>query len=203
MRFFSVKVSPVAVTMAVRRGPKLGDSRLVTNYRKEFLTRNIFSASGKSANIISSGTDLSILLNTTEITDAVREFREEQKHAYLKKNKDWNEQEAVDAAAKLTVPERVYREKMKPQEGLIIFYLFDSYYTFLQERGKEDPEFTKLVRKEFIDLNVPITGIAIGFPPIEPDPGGVYVHGDYGFDTSDDTEITGSEDLAIPDDFNA
>lgn len=193
---------PAPVTMAVRRGPKLSDSGLVTNYRKNFLKGNIFGASGKSANIISAGSDLSILLTREEIAEAETEFRTEQKRSYLKKNKDWTEKQAADAAAKLTVPERVYREKMKPHEGLIIFYLFDSYYTFLQERGSEDEKFTSLVSKENIDLNIPITGIAIGFPPIEPDPGGVYVHGNYDLDIGDDVEIVGNEDLAIPEDNN-
>ena len=188
--------------MAIRRGPKLGDNGLVTNYRKDFLTQNIFGASGKSANIISSGTDLSILLSPEEITEAVGEFREVQKLSYIRKNRDWTEQQAVDAAASLTIPERVYREKMNPQEGLIIFYLFDSYYIFLQEHDKEDEEFTALIRKENIDLDIPITGMAIGFPPIEPDPGGVYVHGDYDLDIVDDTEISDNEDLAIPEDNN-
>lgn len=187
---------PGNIDLTIRRGP--------TNpaYKNDFLTSNQFRASGKSANIISGGKDLSILLSPEEIEEAITEFRRERTTYYLRKHKDWSEQQAKSAADKLNVPERVFREKMKPQEGLMIIYLFDSYYTFLQERGEEDPDFTKLVADQHINLDIPIVGIAIGFPPIEPDPGGVYVHGDYELETQEELEDLDGRDLAIPEDFS-
>jgi hypothetical protein len=58
-----------------------------------------------------------------------------------------------------------------------------------------------MVEREEIDLNIPLVGFAIGFPPIEPDPGGVYVHGNYGFE--EDEELDPNEtDSELPDDAN-
>ncbi|NQX41243.1 Z1 domain-containing protein [Pedobacter steynii] len=187
---------PGDIVLTVRRGPKhIGD-------RAHFLASKQFRASGKSANIISGGRDLSILLTQGEIDEAITEFRRERTANYLRKHKDWSKQKAEAEAAKLNVPERVFREKMKSQEGLIIIYLFDSYYTFLQEHDAEVSEFTELVTNEHINLDIPIVGIAIGFPPIEPDPGGVYVHGDYELENDEDLEDVDNSDLAIPEDFN-
>ena len=89
---------------------------------------------------------------------------------------------------------------MTDQEGLLVIYILDSYYVFLQEKGKEDSELKTIVESEGINLNIPLIGYAIGFPPIEPDPGGIYVHGNYGFD---DEEIEFNEaDTELPDDAN-
>ncbi|TKB96655.1 Z1 domain-containing protein [Pedobacter cryotolerans] len=191
---------PSDLTLSIRRGPKLNSNGDTTRYRLNFLNKMIFDASGKSANIISSGGDLNLLLDDPQIQAAIDEFRVERTNNFLKKNKDWDLAEAEEAAAKLTVPERVFREKMKPQEGLMIIYLFDSYYTFLQERGSEDEEFSEIMKEQNIDLNVPIVGIAIGFPPIEPDPGGVYVHGDYELETDEDLDSIEDAELSIPQD---
>ena len=47
-----------------------------------------------------------------------------------------------------------------------------------------------------------LIGYAIGFPPIEPDPGGVYVHGNYGFE-DEEAELEFNEaDSELPADAN-
>jgi hypothetical protein len=46
-----------------------------------------------------------------------------------------------------------------------------------------------------------LIGYAIGFPPIEPDPGGVYVHGNYGFEEEEEIEFN-EVDSELPDDAN-
>lgn len=186
------------INLSVRRGPiNLKDGK-ANHYRDLFKVKSIFGASGKSANIVSGGKDFSILLTPEEAGEAILEFRKERKANYLKKYPDWTEAEAEKAAEELNVPERVFREKMKSHEGLLIIYLFDSYYTFLQERGKEDEEFTKLVNDKNINLDIPIVGIAIGFPPIEPDPGGKYVHGDYELENDEELDLIESSQLSIP-----
>ena len=88
---------------------------------------------------------------------------------------------------------------MTDQDGLLVIYILDSYYVFLQEKGIEDSEIKKMIDADGIDLNIPLIGYAIGFPPIVPDPGGVYVQGDYGID-DDDFEVD-EEDSELPIDF--
>jgi hypothetical protein len=52
-----------------------------------------------------------------------------------------------------------------------------------------------------IDLNIPLIGYAIAFPPIEPDPGGIYVHGNYGFEEDEEFDFN-EVDSELPDDAN-
>jgi hypothetical protein len=75
------------------------------------------------------------------------------------------------------------------------------YYVFLQETGNIDTDLKEFVEKEKIDLNIPLIGYAMGFPPIEPDPGGVYVHGNYGFEEEEEIEFN-EVDSELPDDAN-
>ncbi len=39
-----------------------------------------------------------------------------------------------------------------------------------------------------IDLKIPLVGYALGFPPIENAPGGIYMEGDYQLDIDEDDE---------------
>src|SRR5690606_9788232 len=86
----------------------------------------------------------------------------------------------------LTFPERIYRERIPDSTGLMIIYILDTRRIFLQDPGREDPEMKELVKTHNIDLNIPIFGYAIGFPPIFPDPGGQYVKGKYQIEDDDD-----------------
>lgn len=164
---------PGNITMSVRSGPEKQ-----VMYRDIFFNKKVFSASGKSANIVTTGKDFSILLSDKEITDAQNNFREERKEFYIK-DKGLSEEEAIKKAAKLTLPERIYRERMPDTNGLLVIYILDSQYIFLQQPGKEDTDMKQMVEKEGFDLNIPVFGYALGFPPIYPDPGGVYVKGKY------------------------
>lgn len=187
---------PKTIGLSIRRGP----SKKQKGHRQMFLgEERIFKATGKSANIVSSNEDFRLLLTDDEIKDAINEFRKDRKKYYLKKDKNLSEKKAKEKAEKVTVPERVYREKMKENEGLLIIYLFDSYYSFNQERGKEEEEFKELVEREEYNLDIPIVGYAIGFPPIEDDPGGVYVRGDYEFDIDEgENEDVNEDDSELP-----
>lgn len=189
----------INIGMTIRRGP--GETDAAKHYRNQFIYNKLFSASGKSAHIISANQDLSILLTQLQIQDAEREYRDIKKKEYQLKYPDWSVKKVEKEVEKINVPERVYREKMTDQEGLLLIYVLDSYYVFLQEKGKEDPEMKTFVENEGIDLNTPLIGYAIGFPPIEPDPGGVYVHGNYGFEDEEDIEFN-EEDSELPDDAN-
>jgi hypothetical protein len=190
---------PKTIDMIIRRGPK--DEPPTKNYRDNFIQNKEFTASGKSANIITSGRDFSILLTASQIKDAEKEFIENRRRFYQNKYPGWTTEQVNNKAEKVNVPERVYREKMSDQEGLLLVYLLDSYYVFRQEKNKEiDADMKAFIDREGIDLNIPLIGYAIGFPPIEPDPGGVYVHGNYGFE-EEEIEFK-EEDSELPDDAN-
>jgi len=189
---------PIDITMTVRRGPSKDEG--VRRFREKFIESKIFGASGKSANLISTGLDLSILLSQTQIENAEKEFIENRRAYYRGKYPNWTMDQVNKKAEEVTFPERVYREKMTDQEGLLVIYVLDSYYVFLQEQGKEDVQLKTIVENDGINLNIPLIGYAIGFPPIQPDPGGVYVHGNYGFE-DEDLEIS-EMDSELPTDAN-
>lgn len=190
---------PIDITMTVRRGPSTYDG--VKYFREKFVHGKTFGASGKSANLISAGLDLSILLTETQIKASEKEFIDNRRKYYQVKYPEWTEKQVNKKAEEVNFPERVYREKMTDQEGLLVIYILDSHYVFLQEKGKEDSQLKTIVETEGIDLNIPLIGYAIGFPPIEPDPGGVYVHGNYGFDDEEEIEFN-KTDSELPDDAN-
>lgn len=191
---------PYQIGLTIRRGPK--DEKASKTYRDGFLENKMFTASGKSANIISSGLDFSILLNVTQIKAAENEFFDDRRKYYQKKNPEWSKHQVNEQAEKVTIPERVYREKMTDQEGLLVIYILDSFYVFRQEKGKEDAKLKEIVESEGIDLNIPLIGYAIAFPPIEPDPGGVYVHGNYEFEEDVDEIEFNEVDSELPEDAN-
>jgi hypothetical protein len=190
---------PIDITMTVRRGPGTDDG--VKYFREKFTQTKIFGASGKSANLISAGLDMAILLTDEQIKSAEKEFVGNRKCYYQEKYPDWSEAQVRKKAEEVNIPERVYRERMTDKEGLLVIYILDSYYVFLQEKGREDSQLKEIVEREGIDLNIPLIGYAIGFPPIEPDPGGVYVHGNYGFEDEEESEYN-QADSELPDDAN-
>lgn len=190
---------PIDITMTVRRGP--GTDEGVKFFREKFINEKIFGASGKSANLISAGLDLSILLTKTQKEEAEKEFFENRRNYYQRKYPVWTKEQVNKKAEEVNIPERVYREKMSDQDGLLVIYVLDSYYVFRQERGEEDPEMKSMIEADGIDLNIPLIGYAIGFPPIEPDPGGVYVHGNYGIEDEEEFEYS-EADSELPADAN-
>jgi ribosome-associated protein YbcJ (S4-like RNA binding protein) len=176
---------PFAVTMTQRSGPKEDNN----GYRTEFVRRRIFSVSGKSANIVSSGADLSILLSDDEIKSAKMEFEEERAEMLKKKDNITIEKarEQVKASG-VTYPERIYREKMSDENGLLLIYLQDLQHVFRQENGG-DQELKKMAEEGGFNLDIPLVGYALGFPPVFPDPGGEYAVGRYGIDEEEAEEF--------------
>lgn len=188
------------IKLAKRSGPNKNEDD-----KSSFLQKNIFKASGKNANIISSNTDLALLLGEKQKTEAVETFYKHKAKELQKKDKSLSEKDALEKAKQFkTVPERYFRERMTEDQGLLIIYLFDSHYAFNQ-KGKNanqenlQKEFKHFIDKEGINLATPLVGYALGFPPMESDVGGVYMQGDYVWET-DEGEKEGDND--IPDDFN-
>jgi len=182
------------VELAKRSGPKKDEDV------KKFLEENIFRASSKSANIISSNEDMAVLLNNSERELAKQTFyRFKARELHLKdKSLSPTEAENLAKAKFKTIPERYYRARMKENQGLLMIYLFDSRYAF-NEMGIEKDEhkhlkepFEDYVIKNNIDTSIPLVGYAIEFPPIENDPGGTYMQGDY--DLNVDEEIDDAVD---------
>lgn len=169
---------PGSINMVMRKGPKADEGR------DAFLKTMVFSASGKSANIVTSGADFSLLLTDKEISDAKMEFKEERKNFYMKE-KSMTEAEALEQIKSITFPERIYRERIPDSKALMVIYLLDTAHVFLQ-RDERDPDYLKVVQEKDFDLSIPLFGYALGFPPISPDPGGEYVKGKY--DISDEGE---------------
>jgi len=183
------------VELSIRRGPNETISQ--EGYRKSFLKDHKFHMTGKNANIISSSKDLSVRLNESTIKIAENNYYEE-KIREIQRNKPSLTKEEARKEIR-TIPERVYREGMNEDEAVLIVYLFDSHYSFNHEAGKEDLDLIEYVKEQKIDLNIPLVGYAIGFPPIENDPGGIYVQGDYNLEDeySDENEYS-YEDSSLP-----
>lgn len=167
------------ISLSIRTGPEKESGY----FRDLFITNGFFSAAGKSANIVSAGKDFSLLLSEEKQKEVVLQFRNERLEYYTKKSTPNPEQKSQ----KTTIPERVYREAMSDDEGLLVVYLMDLDTVF--RKGENDLEMDEMVAKNGIDTDIPLIGYAIGFPPISPDPGGEYLHGDYDIeDEIDETE---------------
>lgn len=191
-----------SVQLAQRSGPK-NDNRLeITSIKED----NIFKASGKNANIIAANTDLAITLSNEEIIIANDNFYTQKSKEFQRKDSLLTTAEALSKAKKIkTIPERYYRQKMNETQGVLIIYLLDTNYVFHKKGKKSEDSKTKNIfddylSKKKIDLNTPLVGYVLGFPPIENDPGGEYMQGDYdlnldeGYDEDND-EVQGISDI--------
>ena len=183
----SIKIE--RIDLAKRSGPRNDDDIL------KFLKNGLFRASSKSANIISANKDMSIVLSAAEKKDAEETFYKFKAEELRKKDKSLSNEKAYALAKTKTIPERYYRGMMKDTDGLLMIYLFDSCYAFNQKfTSTKDPEKNQELKSQFkdyidennIDLKVPLVGYAIEFPPIENDPGGTYLQGDYDLKTDED-----------------
>jgi hypothetical protein len=178
-----------SIQLAKRSGPR-SDYDVTA-----FLKNNLFKASSKSANIISANKDMSILLSESDKEKAEETFYALKAKELIRNKKSLSPDDALKEARTKTVPERYYRGLMKESEGLLMIYLFDSNYSFNQEfTNRKNPEVNMGLKEKFknyideneIDLDIPLIGYAVEFPPIEDDPGGTYLQGDYDLDIDED-----------------
>jgi hypothetical protein len=132
------------VKLTKRSGPKEGN-----RFYKSLCDLNVFTASGNSSNIVTSPTDLSLVLTETEKNQAEEKFK-------------------YDNPGK-NPPERIYREKMNDSDGLLVIYLMDLKAIF------HNQELKNKAINENIDLNIPLVGFAIGIPPLKVNIGGQYL----------------------------
>jgi len=185
---------PVALNLAIRRGPKENHNNfpLLRDKRR-------FKATGSSANITSSAKDLSLTLTPLEIKEAEETYRAAKKESYKRDNPSSTEEELKRKSK--SIPEKVYREKMHEEDALLIIYLFDTYYSLNQEKGNENSEMKKIIHDEKYNLDIPIVGFAIGFPPLENDPSGDYYQGDYDL-LLDEESLNEDENEELPEDMD-
>ena len=171
---------PLDIFFTTRSGPGPG----MGFYRQEFLNNKVFSASGKSANIVTRGADLSILLDAQTKKEAEEDFIEGRIDYYMKKL-NLTRKEAEEKVRSITFPERIYRERMSDQDGLLLIYLIDLETVF--RKSEKDDELLLMAQTGNFNLDIPLIGYAFGFPPISPDPGGIYVKGDYNLDIDEES----------------
>ena len=69
-------------------------------------------------------------------------------------------EEEFKAKYNKNAPEKAFREKMKPTDGLLVVFLMDLAEVF-KDALKEK------ANNENIDLTIPLIGYAIGIPPID------------------------------------
>jgi Z1 domain len=133
------------VKLTKRKGPEESSFR----FYKKLFESNIFTASGNSSNIVTSPTDLSLLLTESEKRQAEENFRSN--------NPGKNP------------PERIYREIMNDSDGLLVVYLMDLKEIF------HNKELESKANNENIELDIPLVGFAIGIPPLKVNIGGEYL----------------------------
>ena len=155
------------------------------------------------------------MLSSKQKEEAVESFYSNKAKEIQRKDENIPAEEALIKAKKSkTIPERCYREKMTENQGLLVIYLFDSEYVFNQ-KGKNSDNLEKnseglILKEEFknyidtndIDTKIPLVGFAIGFPPMENDPGGIYMQGDYKLNEDEGEDEDEAENEEMPTDIN-
>lgn len=161
---------PSNMFLTVRRGPKNKESISWSSLMED----NVFRSSGKSANLVSAGTDFSITLTPEEKRRAEDLFFSNKVAEYIKGG--MNEDDAVAKAKRIkTIPDKVYRQVMNESDGILMIYLIDPGSIFESIPGEKDKELLEYRDKVNLDLKTPLIGYALGFPHVSGSIGGVYI----------------------------
>lgn len=179
-----------SLQLTLRRPPGKDDE---PDYYTPLLTDQIFTASGKSMNIMTSGKDESVGLKKEDIEKAEDNFRQHKKQGYL--DAGMSEAEAENKIRKITIPGFAYRAMRPENEGLLLIYLIDQHYIF-----DHDEQLKAVADSKGIDRKLPLIGFALSFPPIKDDPGSVYMANEV--QPVQVLEDIIYEDEEIPDDLN-
>lgn len=189
------------VKFAKRSGPK--SKNKYNNDVSKFLEEGIFKASGRSANIISSNEDMTVWLSPNQIELAKSNFYKNKAEEQIRKSDSTLSFDDALFQVKekyTTIPERYYREQMNENQGLLMIYLIDSKSAFNQlptDKNNHIEDYTtfgKYITENNINTDIPLIGYVIEFPPIENDPGAVYLQGDYELDLDEGDDIETEED---------
>jgi len=178
----------IDLALTLRSAPKKEESVYYSELKNDLL----FTASGKSMNIMTSGMDEAIGLSENVIADAIFEFRRHKKQKFLEDGK--GENEAEDKASRTSIPGWIFRKKRPETQGLLLIYLIDLKHVFNTD------ELRAVANSNSINLNIPMIGFALSFPQIHDDPGAVYMANKF---TSPAESETFNNDIEVPDDFSS
>lgn len=162
---------PGDVTMGIRNGPKKHLDR------DTLLEKGIFQATGKSANIMTAPADMAVPLTRVQIKTARDKYEKFLRNKLHRDFPNWAEGDVEQEVSKKLQrpPERVYREALEETQGVFIVYLFDTHYVFKPNGVDGDQEYQNYVKAHRLNLDIPLVGYALGFPPIEKNLGDDYV----------------------------
>jgi hypothetical protein len=169
-----------------RSGPKVTEAPYYSELKNEML----FTASGKSANIMTSGSDEALGLSQESVDKAILEFRTYKKQKLIEGN--ISEAEALERSNNTTIPGYIFRKIRSKSQGLLLIYLIDLKYVF------HNSELETAATEKGININIPLVGYALSFPEIDNDPGAIYLANE--FAQPADPDIL-NDDNEIPDDF--
>ncbi|MDJ1483587.1 Z1 domain-containing protein [Cytophagaceae bacterium YF14B1] len=186
-----LKEGKYPVRMTVRSAPKKKEE---LKYYEMLLNEQLFIASGKSMNIMTSGSDEAVGLSKVNKGRAIGEFRNFKKEKFIKENEGATEEEAIAKTKDTTLPGWIFRKNRAESEGLLLIYLIDM-------KGIFNDDVLDIVAKEKqLNTEIPLIGYALSFPPINDDPGGVYLANETVTSTAEiDLEYGDTE---VPEDLN-
>ena len=150
-----------------------------------------FSGQPAISNIMTAPDDMSVPLSAKKIEAALASYRTFIQEKLRNENPDWSEELLEQEVKKKTrrPPERVYREALDETEGVLIIYLFDTNYVFNPKGNSDDDAYQDYVESNKLNLDTPLVGFALGFPPIKGDSGGNYlVRDDYELEAEEEHE---------------
>ncbi|MCP4986315.1 MAG: Z1 domain-containing protein [Colwellia sp.] len=175
----------------VRSGP----SSQATQYRDSFENEHVFVAGGATRNIISKN-DMKLRLSITQIDEAETKFINDKLDHWKSENPSWTQELLEQKKASIKrkgFSEKVYRNAMSENEGLLVIYLIDSQkiFTANKAKGKGKENISKLSDlKSTLTEGVPLIGYAIGIPKISKDIGNTFAQ----FKDIENVDIGGGED---------
>lgn len=160
---------PCKIDRTLRGGPKKEDN---SRWYDTLKNNRIFAAGQASANIVTGSKDMSIRLTIDEINEAEKDFQNQHKIYLKEKHSDWDEDKLNKEVKKTNTPEKVFRNKMNDNEGVLMIYLMDIQNVF---ENNSEPILGLDVLKNSLNLDIPLIGYAIGIPKIDAEIGGLYL----------------------------
>jgi len=161
-------------------------------YYGELKNEMLFTASGKSMNIMTSGMDESLGLNQDKINEVIQEFRDYKKDKLTENGV--SETKATETAEGITIPGWIFRKVRPENQGLLLIYLIDQHEVF------NNAELKAAAASKGINTNIPLIGYALSFPQIDDDPGANYMANAYVSSFDAKIEVR-NDDNEIPEDF--
>lgn len=177
----------IRLQLTKRSAPEKKDESV---YYSELKNDQLFTASGKSMNIMTSGMDESLGIDKENVDKAIADFKIFKREKFIEAGE--TEAEADDHVKKTTIPGWIFRKVRPESEGLLLIYLID-----LKEVFNND-ELRAIAAEKQLNLNIPLIGYALSFPQIKDDPGGVYLANYY---TAPEPAELPNDDTEIPPDF--